>query len=439
MIPEESDDLWYLYNIIQRGDQVRAPTWRKVVNETATGSTGARRVKITLTISVEKVEYDSEANIVSVKGKSVEENKYVRRGQYHTLDLELNQKFYLTKPVWDYLALSQLNNACDSARNAEVAIVIMQEGLAFVCLLTTNMTVQKAKIEVNIPRKRKNFCSQHQKGLEDFYEQILQAMLKYINFDVIKCIIIASPGFVKDQFNDYIWQQAASKELKVLLDSRQKFLIAHSSTGFKHSIREVLSDPLIAPKLEDTKAAQEVKIWNRFQNLLGQEPNKAIYGLRDIDTAHHFEAIACLMLSDMLFRSNNLALRKKYSQLLHQVKEYAEVRIFSSMHLSGQQLNQLGGIAAILKFEVPELSERLGAVHAGGELAGEDDTSSSSSSSTSSSDSASSTTDSEGGDNSNYADADADLSSRLSRMKSGNNATTMLGHEDEDNDFLEAI
>lgn len=376
-----------------------------MVNETATGSTGARRVKVTLTISVEKVKYDSEANIVSVKGKSVVENKYVRRGQYHTLDLELNQKFTLTKPVWDQLALSQLNNACDTARNAEIAIIIMQEGLAFVCLLTTNMTIQKAKIEVNIPRKRKNFCSQHQKGLEDFYEQILQAMVKHIDFDSIKCVIIASPGFVKDQFVEYLWQQATRRELKTLLDVRQKFLIAHSSTGFKHSIREVLSDPLIQPKLEDTKACQEVKIWNKFQTLLSVEPNKAIYGVRDIELANHYEAIGCMMLSDALFRSNNLALRKKYSQLLYQVREYADVKIFSSMHSSGQQLNQLGGIAAILKFEVLELSERL----AGQVQDGHDNSDTSSSSSSSSSSESS-------GD-----DSHSDLSDTLDQFASGCN------------------
>lgn len=385
LIAEESDDLWYLYNIIQQGDQVKSTTFRKIVNESTTGSTGARRIKLTLTISVEKVEYDAEADIVRVKGKTVHENKHVRKGQYHTLDLGLNHKFYLTKALWDSLALSQLHNACDAARNAEIAVVIMQEGLAFVCLLTTNMTIQKAKIEVNIPRKRKNFCSQHQRGMEDFYEQILQAMLKYINFDVIKCIVVASPGFTKDQFIEYMWQQAARRELKTLLDNRQKFLPAHSSTGFKHSIREVLSDPLIQPKLEDTKAVQEIKIWNKFQNLLSTEPNKAVYGLRDIETANHYEAISCMMLSDMLFRSNNLALRKKYSQLLYQVKEYAEVRIFSSMHPSGQQLNQLTGIAAILKFEVPDLSERLSGQSHG--VNGDDNDSSSSSSTSSCSES----------------------------------------------------
>ena len=32
-------------------------------------------------------------------------------------------------------------------------------------------------------------------------------------------------------------------------------------------------------------------------------------------------------------------------------------QIFSAMHLSGEQLNQLSGIAAILRFPLPELED----------------------------------------------------------------------------------
>ena len=65
------------------------------------------------------------------------------------------------------------------------------------CLVTSNMTLTRAKIDVNIPRKRKGNCSQHDKGLAKFYEAILQAILRHINFDIVKCFLIASPGFVK--------------------------------------------------------------------------------------------------------------------------------------------------------------------------------------------------------------------------------------------------
>lgn len=53
--------------------------------------------------------------------------------------------------------------ACDPAQHADLAAVVMQEGLAHVCLVTSNMTLVRAKIDVNIPRKRKGMCAQHDK------------------------------------------------------------------------------------------------------------------------------------------------------------------------------------------------------------------------------------------------------------------------------------
>ena len=38
-IPEEGEDLWHVYNLITAGDVVRCTTLRKVVTESATGTT----------------------------------------------------------------------------------------------------------------------------------------------------------------------------------------------------------------------------------------------------------------------------------------------------------------------------------------------------------------------------------------------------------------
>ena len=53
--------------------------------------------------------------------------------------------------------------ACDPTKHADLAAVVMQEGLAHLCLITPNMTLVRAKIETNIPRKRKGMCQQHDK------------------------------------------------------------------------------------------------------------------------------------------------------------------------------------------------------------------------------------------------------------------------------------
>lgn len=70
-----------------------------------------------------------------------------------------------------------------------------------------------------------------------FYESILQGILRHINFDIVKCLILASPGFVKDQFMDYMVQQAIKSDNKTILENKSKFLLIHSSSGFKHSLK----------------------------------------------------------------------------------------------------------------------------------------------------------------------------------------------------------
>lgn len=137
-------------------------------------------------------------------------------GAYHTLDLELNRKFTLTKREWDIISLERVDMACDVTQNADLGAVIMQEGLAHVCLITSSMTLVRTKIDVNIPRKRKGNAAQHEKGLTKFYEAVLQAILRHINFDVVKCVLIGSPGFVKDQFFAYLNQQAVKTDNKVM-------------------------------------------------------------------------------------------------------------------------------------------------------------------------------------------------------------------------------
>lgn len=74
-------------------------------------------------------------------------------GQYHTLDVELGQPFTIEKDCWDWLHLERLQDACDPGKKAEVAGVVMQEGLAHVCLVTTMTTVTKLRLERKMPKK----------------------------------------------------------------------------------------------------------------------------------------------------------------------------------------------------------------------------------------------------------------------------------------------
>lgn len=62
------------------------------------------------------------------------------------------------------------------------------------------MTIGRGKVEVNIPRKRAG-NSGHDKALEKFFENILNTMMRSLDFSILKVVLIASPGFynVRDQ------------------------------------------------------------------------------------------------------------------------------------------------------------------------------------------------------------------------------------------------
>ncbi|XP_032513431.2 protein pelota [Danaus plexippus] len=358
LIPEESEDMWHAYNLIAEGDSVTASTVRKVQTESSTGSSTSNRVRTTLTIRVENIDFDTQACMLRLKGRNIVENQYVKMGAYHTLDLELNRKFTLCKILWDSVALERVEMACDPAASADVAAVVMQEGLAHVCLITPSMTLVRSKIDVTIPRKRKGFVQQHEKGLNKFYDAVMQGILRHIDFSIVKCVILASPGFVKDQCFDYIMQQAIKTDNKLLIDNKSKFLLVKASSGFKHSLKEVLQEPSVMNKISDTKAASEVKLLEGFYTMLQLEPAKAYYGKKHVERANEAMAIETLMISDKLFRCQDIQQRKEYVAIVDSARDNgSDVRIFSSMHVSGEQLDQLTGIAAILRFPMPELED----------------------------------------------------------------------------------
>lgn len=106
---------------------------------------------------------------------------------------------------------------------------------------------------MQVSRKRKGFTSQHDKSLEKFFNAVATAFVRHINLDVVKCVIIASPGFLREQFLDYLLKHYDKEGIKGIEAHRSKIVLVHSSSGFKHALKEVLADPSIASRLTETK------------------------------------------------------------------------------------------------------------------------------------------------------------------------------------------
>ena len=77
---------------------------------------------------------------------------------------------------------------------------------------------------------------------------------------------------------------------------------------------------------------------------------RACYGEKHVLKAIESQAVEILLISDRLFRAKEVFERKKFVAMVDSVKEFGgDVKVFSSMHVSGEQLDQLTGVCAILR------------------------------------------------------------------------------------------
>lgn len=97
--------------------------------------------------------------------------------------------------------------------------------------------------------------------------------------------------------------------------------------------------------------------------MLATDELRAWYGPQHVALAVSRGAVGTLLISDELFRSSDPDTRNKYVDMVEAVRARGgESVIFSSMHQSGNELNQLSGIAAVLTYpldiEIVEMEEK---------------------------------------------------------------------------------
>ncbi|KAI1007278.1 hypothetical protein K3495_g948 [Podosphaera aphanis] len=363
LFPEESEDMWHAYNLIATGDELRASAIRRVTTESATGSTSSHRVHITLSVVVRSIDFDPQVGQLHVNGQVTEENQWVRVGAFHTLDLELRRNFTIAKKDgWDSVALEALKEAIKEEKEGTVPAIVMDEGMANICLITENRTILKQRVEVAVAKKRAGRSADHDKGMVKFFDISLDALKRHFDITQPRPVLIASPGFIAAGFLKYILDDATRAGNKSILGNKKNFVVIHSSSGHLHSLNEVLKSPEVLARLKDTKYAKETQLMDKFLELLRKDNGKAWYGPSEVIKAVEQGAVGqgggTLLINHSLFRSQEIGERKKWVSLVDKVKENGgDARILSGDHESGKRLESLGGIAAILTYPLFDLDE----------------------------------------------------------------------------------
>jgi protein pelota len=380
VVPDTSEDMWQLFNLLRAEDHVEAVTFRKVSRSAGADGVGpgeSERIRVKLRVSVESVDYDGEGEAVRVKGRNTTETEHVKLGAYHTLDLDVGRAVKIEKHEWDAVDVRRLREAADPAADADLAVMTIDEGLANLFLVGASVTSHRAKVEKSMPRKTGAAALGYDKALKTFHKNTLDAVLRHVDLEKVKCFVVAGPGFAKDAFLRYADLECArltssddtpsdkkssngerkiDQTLHAFRVHRKKIIETHASTAYRGALREVLESPSVARLIKDTKASLEIAALDEFFQTLANKPERALYGPAHVFAAHELGAIDTLLIADGLFRCADANARRRWVALVEEVEAGGGVaRVFSSAHESGKQLGELTGVAATLRFPLPDL------------------------------------------------------------------------------------
>lgn len=364
IVPEDKEDLFAMYQIIDIGDVVIFKKLYTNKSEDTNKKTVTDLARIKLKIL--NREFDIKDEYLRYKGISCPDesgteniDSEVPIGKYISFSIVYNHPITIYKSYFNKYAEQLLAEACEPESQADTAAVVLQEGISHICLLTASSTILKQKVEFSMPKKKNaKDVEKFEAKMEKFYRATYDAIVKQLDFDQIRMVIICSPGFYAKTLLTNIMKYASQDQNDLILKNEAIFVVAHCSTGYLQGISEVLKNPEYASLLEDTKFVKEALIFDDFLEHIETEDDKAWYGKTEIYKAAEMEAIDTLLITSNTLRSDDIAEREKNMDLIEQIKaQNGKVIVFSNFRDSGVELQHIGGFACLLKYPVPDLDD----------------------------------------------------------------------------------
>lgn len=330
---QNKDDLWYLSHIIEPADLVSGKTIRKIKIGGKEEKQAVTKKAVWLSINIEKTEYNKD--VLRVSGTVAEGPEDVPKGSHHTFNVEENTVITIVKPKWYSYQLDKLKES--TQKKGKILLAVIDRDTATIALLKNYGYDILTDITGEVEKKAEDV-----KISTDFYADLVKILSDYVKRHGIEKILIASPGF---------WKEELKKKMPDELIKISSFATC-SNTG-KNGINEVLKRDEIKTVLKEERAMQETQMVEKLLEAIAKNtPN--VYGLSEVKKAAEMGAIEILLVCDSLLIK--MKDEGKYSEIDNIMKlaedTKAKVMLVSSEHEGGKKLEGLGGIGAILRYEI---------------------------------------------------------------------------------------
>ena len=322
---ENIEDIWHINHILKPGDKIFANTMRRKKDDRdLSRSKRMEKKPVFLGIEIEQVEYHEQADRLRATGKIIEGKDL---GEHHTINIEENKKFTIKKNQWKDHELDRINEAIEETKRGEVLILTMDRDEATFGIVRGFGIDIVGKIKSGKAGKR-----YEQENNVDYHNLITKRIKEIIKREDLDAIILGGPGFAKDEYLD---------ENKENINTP----ISTEDTGSagKRGIYEVINRGAVENVQKENRISKEI---NKVEKVLERisEQEKVAYS-DQVQDAIEYGAVKELLILDTKVRENE--------ELLEKVEEKGgEVQVIGSGHEGGEKLKSIGGIAALLRFNI---------------------------------------------------------------------------------------
>lgn len=340
VVPDTPDDLWHLYNVIYKGDEVYAMSSRAIKSDTETSRPkSAERVSAFMGVKVESVGWDKFLGRLRVHGLICHAPDIIPEGAHHTLSIALNQPMTIVKPEWPKHLLDRLEKASQTEKPLLI-LSIDDEGFA---IAETKQYGYETRVEQRTRLPGKQDADKRVEATKGYFKLGLDSLQKLWapNHNLI---VIIGAGYVKTDFVKYLNEEA--KELaKSVVD------IKSVNNGGTAGIDEALRSGVLLKAAHQLRVVDETETMEEVMKRLGKGEGNVTYGLVAVENAINMGAVEKLVIADTTLRDADEAQRLKLEGLMREVeRRRAAITVVSTEHEAGAKLLSLGGIAALLRF-----------------------------------------------------------------------------------------
>ncbi len=329
---ETDEDIWHLYNVIELGDLVTASTTRR--EEKSADKLRAERAekrRMTLGVRMEKIEFSEDDLRLKLLGTIEDGPQDI--GQHHTLILENGDSLTISKKHWRETQLDRLKRAVNDSKKPRIVFVSLDQDDATIGVL--RQYGLKEIVTIRSGRSGKQYAEKP--SVDGYHGEIADKLAPLMEPNMP--LVILGPGFEKETLSEDL--------KKINPELFGKMYVYHTGQCGMAGINELLKTGMGADVLRESSVGSEIEAVERLMTEIAKPNGLGTYGTEEVRSAAQAGAVETLLVLDSKIREQDLddVVRGVESQK-------GNVIVVSAQHDGGKSLASLGGMGAILRYNM---------------------------------------------------------------------------------------